>query len=90
MSNIKNLEIQALEELKHYYLEGPSPVEPLQRYIQEKLLEAGDDPGQRMVVMMELIRFNLYLERLPEFKEFKSYIGELEKEIEQKVIKDSA
>ena len=89
MSNIRTLERQALEELKDY-LEGPSPIEPLQRYIEEKLSEAGDDYDQRMIVMMELIRFNLYLKRLPEFKELKTYFRELEEEIEQKVVKDSA
>lgn len=86
MPNYKNLEIEALEELKDY-LDGGPQLEPLQRYVEEKLLEAGDDPNERMAVMMELIRFNLYLELLPEFKELKRYIGELEQEVK---LKDSA
>lgn len=83
MSNLRSLEIEALEELKDY-LDGHPQLEPLQRYVQEKLLEAGDDTEQRMNVMMELIRFSLYLELLPEFKQLKSYVSELEGELKHK------
>lgn len=83
MSNYRSLEIEALEELKDYLDDRPQ-LEPLQRYVEEKLSEAGDDPHERMTVMMELIRFNLYLELLPEFKELKRYVHELEKEVKAK------
>lgn len=83
MSNNRALEIEALKELKGHLGEGLQ-LEPLQRYVQEKLLEAGENPNERMSVMMELIRFSLYLELLPEFKELKGYVGKLEEELKEK------
>lgn len=83
MSDFKNLEIEALEELKAF-LDGQPRLEPLQRYVQEKLSEAGEDSQERMAVMMELMRFNLYLESMPEFKELKTYVLEIEDELKER------
>lgn len=73
----KHLEREALGELKAHLDEHPS-FDPLQRYVQERFLEAGQDSRERMRVMMELVRFHLYLENLPEYQDFKSYLEELE------------
>lgn len=77
MTDFKKLEIQALEEFMEY-LEQKVQLEPLQRYVEEKLNEAGDDQKERMSVMMELIRFNLYLELLPEYRTLRDYVQTIE------------
>lgn len=73
----KNLEREALVELRSHLEEHPS-FDPLQRYVQERLREAGQDSREHMRVMMELVRFHIYLENLSEYHEFKKYLEELE------------
>lgn len=73
----KHLEKEALIELRAHLEELPT-MDPLQRYVHERFLEAGADSRERMRVMMELIRFHVYLETLPEYQDFKAYLEELE------------
>lgn len=73
----KHLELEALIELRAH-LEETASSDPLQRYVHERFEEAGRDSRERMRVMMELVRFHLYLEMLPEYQDFKDYLAELE------------
>jgi hypothetical protein len=79
MTKYRNLELEAYEELRAYLEDNPRH-EPLQSYITERLEEAGDDSRERLRVMMELVRFQVFLEGLPEYQALKDYVDEVRKE----------
>ena len=80
MKKIQELESQAFEELKHYLESNPQP-EPLQNYVQARFKEAGSEARERMKVMMELIRFQVYLNSLPEYEALKNYVEEVKAQL---------
>jgi hypothetical protein len=91
MSKYRNLELEAYEQLKTH-LEEYHLLEPLQQYVEDRLEGAGGDSRERMRVMMEIIRFQVYLEAVPEYQVLKDYVEELKREPHpsQKLIKKAA
>lgn len=78
MTKYKNLELEAFDELRSHLEENPIH-EPLQNYIIDRLEEAGDDSRERLRVIMELIRFQVFLEGIPEYQAVKDYVDEVSK-----------
>jgi hypothetical protein len=89
MSKYRNLELEAYEQLKTH-LEEYHLLEPLQQYVEDRLEGAGGDARERMRVMMEIIRFQVYLEAVPEYQVLKDYIEELKQPPSQKLLKKAA
>lgn len=76
MTKYRNLERIAYEELRAHLDEHPLR-EPLQQYIHERFSEAGEDSRERMRVMMEIIRFEVFLQTLPEYQALREYVDRM-------------
>lgn len=78
---MKELEDQAFDELERIIAKN-SDIEPLRQYVETRFEEAGNHPRERMRVMMELLRFQFYLEQIPEYAALSEYYRNFKKEKE--------